>query len=127
MNVHRAKPALNVPPICRILDPIGPAFVLSPTLRAHSFLRPLHDSLALPNSANSRPDWRPSEISELSRAASAPAAASGAPDAQVVTERVAFSRVRTCVEGLVWAAPGSGIRLWTRSVPPPWVQVFGNG
>lgn len=113
MNVHRAKPALNVPPICRILDPIGPAFGLSPTLRAHSCLRPLHDSLALPNSANSansRPDRRPSEISELSRAASAPAAASGAPDAQVVTERVVVSIVRTAAGGLVWAVPGLGIR-----------------
>ena len=38
--------ALNLSPISRILDMIGPDFGLSPSLHAHSCLRPLHDSLA---------------------------------------------------------------------------------
>jgi hypothetical protein len=41
-----AKPALNLRPISRILDPIGPVLGPSPPLRAHSCLQPLHDSLA---------------------------------------------------------------------------------
>ena len=41
-----AKPALNLPPIFRILDPIGPVFGPSPPLQAHSCLQPPRDSLA---------------------------------------------------------------------------------
>ena len=40
------KPALNLPPISRIFDPIGPVFGPSPPLQAHSCLQPPRDSLA---------------------------------------------------------------------------------
>ena len=40
------KPALNLPPISGIFDPIGPVFGPSPPLQAHSCLQPPRDSLA---------------------------------------------------------------------------------
>ena len=46
MNVHMAKSTLNLLPISRSFDPIGPVFGPWPALQAHSCLQPLQYSLA---------------------------------------------------------------------------------
>ena len=46
MNVHMVKPALNSRPISMLLDSMSPVFRPSPTLQAHSCLRPLQYSFA---------------------------------------------------------------------------------
>lgn len=82
--------------------------------------------LAFPQSSV-RPNGRQSEISEVSRVASAPAAASGAPRAQVVTERVVSPRVRTRGCGPVLARPTFGGQNGGRTRPRFRGREFGNG